>query len=224
MERIEPMSRRRSNFWTSCNSALAAIIILIPFLILAGILLYSSNTLDRFDFNIGQNILSLRTPERNAVAIGITTIGDAWSQTLIVVVITTLLLTLQEYKAAIWYALTCLAGALFLNTFFKNMFTRTRPDYVDHLVQESSYSFPSGHAMGTMIIFGALAFVIYRLVKTKMAFKYLGIFYCLATAVIIGLSRIYLGVHYPSDVLAGFSLGGAWVLISISVYGITATQ
>lgn len=111
-----------------------------------------------------------------------------------------------------------------MNDFFKNLFTRTRPDYIEHLVEESTYSFPSGHAMGMTIILGSLAFVIYRLISKRLFFKYLAIFYCLATAIIVGLSRIYLGVHYPSDVLAGFSLGGAWVLLSISVYGITATN
>lgn len=218
------MSRYRNNFWTSRNSAISALIVLIPFLILAGILLYSQGTLNRIDYNLGESLYALRTPERTKVAIGVTSIGDVWSQTVIGIVVTTLLLTLKEYKAAIWYGVTCFVGAALMNQFFKNLFTRTRPDYIEHLVTESTYAFPSGHAMGMTIILGALAFVIYRLVKTRMFFKYLAILYCLITAILVGLSRVYLGVHYPSDVLAGFSLGGAWVLICISVYGITATK
>lgn len=218
------MSRYRNNFWTSRNSAISAIILLIPFIILAGVLLYSQRTLNQIDYKLGESLYALRTPERTKMAIGITSIGDAWSQTMIGVVASTLLLTLKEYKAAIWYGVTCFVGASLMNHFFKNLFTRTRPEYIEHLVQESTYSFPSGHAMGMTIILGALAFVIYRLVRTRMFFKHLAIFYCLATAIVVGLSRVYLGVHYPSDVLAGFSLGGAWVLLCISVYGITATK
>lgn len=65
------MSRYRNDFWTSRNSAISALIVLIPFLVLASILLYSRGTLNQIDYNLGEPIYALRTPERNQLAIAI---------------------------------------------------------------------------------------------------------------------------------------------------------
>lgn len=223
-ERSIDMARRKSTFWTSRNTAIASIILAIPFIVITLMIIFNKEMLNQIDFNLGSQFHNLRTDHRSEIAIGITTIGDIWSQTAIAVMVTTLLFTLREFKAGLWYGFTVLIGALFINGYVKVLFGRVRPDYVEHLVHESTFAFPSGHAMGTTILFGAIAFIVYRLFRNEPLFKWLVVIYCTATAVIIGLSRVYLGVHYPSDVLAGFSLGAAWLFLSISAVGLSATR
>lgn len=218
------MSRRQVTFWNTRNTAITGLILTIPFIILAFMVAFNQATLDQIDFNLGSLLHNLRTSFRSEIALGITTVGDAWSQATIGLIITSLLLSLKKFKAALWYSLTMIIGALLLNGAAKAFFGRARPDNIEALVQETTFSFPSGHAMGSIILFGGLAFLVCRMVRKEKFFKGLVIFFCLVTVLAIGLSRVYLGVHYPSDVIGGFSLGAAWLFLSISAYGLRATN
>lgn len=218
------MARRKSTFWTSRNTAIAGLIFAIPFILIVIMLAANRSLVNQIDYNIGSILHNLRNAQRNEIAIGVTTIGDVWSQTAITFMTVTLLLTLKEFKAALWYGVTVLIGAAGINAYMKSVFGRIRPDYIEHLVHETTYAFPSGHAMGTTIVFGGIAFIIYRLYKRQRGFTTLAAIFCLSTAFLIGLSRVYLGVHYPTDVLGGFSLGAAWLFFSIAVYGLKATE
>jgi membrane-associated phospholipid phosphatase len=103
-------------------------------------------------------------------------------------------------------------GAGAANIVLKALFGRTRPTEVAHLVSEQSYSFPSGHAMGS----SALAFSIIVILwysRYRWAALIGGGIYTIA----VGISRLYLGVHYPSDVIAGWCISLAWVLLVSSV-------
>ena len=109
----------------------------------------------------------------------------------------------------------CLAGAGLLSVFLKNSFQRMRPDSF-FLVQETSFSFPSGHAMATMCFYGMLAFFLMREAKS-WSLRLLIATLAVILSLIIGLSRIYLGVHYPTDVVAGYAVGFMWLLFCISL-------
>jgi len=109
----------------------------------------------------------------------------------------------------------CLSGAGFLSVLLKNSFQRVRPDSF-FLVQETSYSFPSGHAMASMCFYGMLAFFLMREVKSWPVRLLLAML-AVVLSLIIGISRIYLGVHYPSDVVAGYAVGFMWLLFCISL-------
>ncbi|TYR76673.1 phosphatase PAP2 family protein [Rossellomorea vietnamensis] len=102
------------------------------------------------------------------------------------------------------------------NWLLKAYFKRERPD-IEALVEQGGYSFPSGHSMGSFVLYGTLAFAVFRLYDHTWS-KILGAAALMLLVLLIGLSRIYLGVHYPSDILGGFSAGGVWLLFSILVY------
>lgn len=109
----------------------------------------------------------------------------------------------------------CLIVGTTLNNVIKFVFARTRPD-INPLVIETSYSFPSGHSMMSMILYGYLIYLIYNYLENK---KIKWIFISVLSILIfcIGFTRIYLGVHYVSDVIGGFVLGIAYLIVFIQV-------
>ena len=100
-------------------------------------------------------------------------------------------------------------GAAVLDKVLKPLFARPRPTLYPHLVPETNYSFPSGHAVGDLAFAMALFLVVGTLIRGR--WRSLG-YLSIGLALLIGASRPYLQVHYPSDVLAGWALGLAWVL------------
>lgn len=121
-------------------------------------------------------------------------------------------LAYQRLFAKMWFVVLAVGGTGVLNVMLKLLFERERPDFWAHLVHETSYSFPSGHAMGS----AALAYVvIFLLWHTRWHWWSVvaGSIYML----LVGVSRMYLGVHYPSDVVAGWAVSLIWVSV---VYGV----
>lgn len=118
-----------------------------------------------------------------------------------------------------WYDISalaiCIAGAGLLSVLLKYSFHRLRPDSF-FLVQETSFSFPSGHATATMCFYGMLAFFLMREVKSWPV-RLLIATLTIILSLIIGISRIYLGVHYPTDVVAGYAVGFMWLTFCISL-------
>jgi undecaprenyl-diphosphatase len=108
--------------------------------------------------------------------------------------------------------LAAVLGETLLSSGLKSMFDRPRPDIVPHLVHVSSKSFPSGHASSAAAIFLTLAALIAAPLKDRPARLY--VFAAAgALAFLVGASRVYLGVHYPTDVIGGWSFGAAWAAI-----------
>lgn len=107
-------------------------------------------------------------------------------------------------------------GARLLNMLLKDLFERTRPDLSLHLTEVRSASFPSGHAMDSAVIYLTLAALLARLVQPR-ALKLYFLGFAMLLSFLVGLSRVYLGVHYPTDVLAGWSAGLAWAALCWAV-------
>lgn len=113
------------------------------------------------------------------------------------------------------YVMIVIVGAMLINPVLKSLFDRPRPHFT-HATRVFSASFPSGHAMLSAAAFLTLAMLLGDSAsdrRTKLYFLGLGIFLPAA----IGASRIYLGVHYPSDVMAGWCFGGAWAMLCRSI-------
>jgi membrane-associated phospholipid phosphatase len=107
------------------------------------------------------------------------------------------------------------AGGGVLNRALKETFERTRPAFADPLLAASSWSFPSGHAMGTFILFGLGCYVLFRETASWTVAAFVVIL-SLAWCIVMAFSRLYLGVHFASDVTAGLIAGVAWVAVCAS--------
>ncbi|USX45815.1 phosphatase PAP2 family protein [Dietzia kunjamensis] len=108
--------------------------------------------------------------------------------------------------------LAAVYGSSRLNVAFKPAFERSRPDFWEHLSTENTFSFPSGHAMGSMSLAAPLVVLTWGS-RYRWAALAVAVVYVLA----VGASRVYLGVHFPSDVLAGWCLTVLWVGILVVI-------
>ena len=166
------------------------------------------------DVSLANAIHANVTPEATSAFLFITTFGSQ------VVWVLTIALSLyyvwrrQWLSLVIW--LVALGGGELLNYLLKQFFARARPVFDNPIVVERFFSFPSGHSMLSMITYGMLAYFVLLRVKNR-ATRLLVIASATLMVLMVGLSRIYLGVHYLSDVLAGFAAGGMWLFTCISV-------
>ncbi len=144
------------------------------------------------------------------VAANVTDLGGGIVLTLFVAIVTGFLLMQRLWLTALATAAACLTGGWAVDI-IKGLVLRARPDLVPHLVDASGYSFPSGHATSSAVVYLTLASLAGQVTPDRATRRYL-----LVVAVImvgaIGCSRVYLGVHWPSDVLAGWSFGTLWAL------------
>jgi undecaprenyl-diphosphatase len=100
------------------------------------------------------------------------------------------------------------------NPLFKQVFSRPRPALHDPDLTLRTFSFPSGHAMGATAVYGALAIVVARRLRGTV-WAPVAVAAAVVLVLLIGASRVYLGAHYPSDVVAGFLLGLLWLLVCV---------
>jgi undecaprenyl-diphosphatase len=121
-------------------------------------------------------------------------------------------LAVRRQSHALTLVLVSTGGGFLLAQALKLAFSRPRPDLVPHLAHVSSTSFPSGHSMFSAVVYLTLGALLSQLVKERVLKAYFLGVACFLTFV-VGLSRVYLGVHYPTDVLAGWSAGLAWALL-----------
>ncbi len=119
----------------------------------------------------------------------------------------------KYYKAALLVTANIALGALF-NQLLKHLFQRPRPDIL-RLIEISGYSFPSGHSMSSTIFYGFFAYLLLK--DSRHWSRYLTGSAVGLMIFMIGISRIYLGVHYASDVLAGFLIGLGWLILAVKI-------
>ena len=167
-------------------------------------------------------LLAFRSPTDLSIPIGppalqelmrdATALGGVTILTLLTLVVAGFLL-LQKDRATAAFLTASVGSGILASTAFKELVARPRPDLVPHGSIVSSASFPSGHSMMATLVYLLLAITIARLQK-QMRVKIYVLIVAVMLSLGVGISRVYLGVHWPTDVLAGWSLGAAWALAS----------
>ena len=170
-------------------------------------------------------MLALRHPDHLDVPAGpawllfamrdVTAIGGTTGLTLLTLVITGFLLFARKFATA-GFIVASITGGAILSVALKAIFVRARPDLVPHLVVVDTSSFPSGHAMNSAIVFLTLGALLTRTQKDRAVRVYL-IAVSILLTLLVGISRVYLGVHWPTDVIAGWIVGAAWATLCLTV-------
>lgn len=166
-------------------------------------------------------LLALRSPTDPSDPIGprwfqemvrdFTALGSTGVLTLVVLVVAGFLVMTRRHYAALVVLAASIGGTL-VSHFTKLGFARPRPDLVPHEVHVYTPSFPSGHAMMSAVVYLTLGALLARTQASRRAKAYiLGV--AVALTLLVGMSRVYLGVHWPTDVLAGWSLGAGWAIL-----------
>lgn len=148
----------------------------------------------------------------------LTALGGVTVLTLVAVLAVAFLLTRGRIHQAFYTALATGGGAIF-GKILKSLFARERPEVVPHLVEVHSLSFPSGHSMNSAIVYLTLAVMLSRTFEDRRS-RIFVIGVAALLVLTIGFTRLYLGVHYPTDVLGGWTVGATWAL----AMGLIATR
>lgn len=166
-------------------------------------------------------LLAFRQADNPAVGAGparlaemardVTALGSGVALALLTLLVTGFLVLRRRHRTAGFVATAVIGGAL-LTTVVKNIIGRERPTIVPHLMEETSLSFPSGHSMSSTVVYFTLAAILARTVARRREKLYL-IGAAAFLSILVGVSRVYMGVHYPTDVIAGWTGGTAWALL-----------
>ncbi len=192
------------------NKKLIFGISLFIFIIITSILF--SGKIDALDENIHNYVIGIRSDGLTNVMITITNICSIYA----IIAISLLLLFIIKNKKTPIAIIINLIFVTLISQICKFAIQRERPIGIN-LIKESGYSYPSGHSMVSMAFFGFIAYLIYKNLKSKVL-KALLIISIFIGIILIGFSRIYLGVHYFSDVIAGFFLSIAYLMVFIHYY------
>jgi len=174
----------------------------------------TSDSILLLDNEIAQIFYYYRDPQLVSIFLWITLLGK-WEIILFGLLISILILVLFKKRKDIIGLLITITGSMLFDVLGKLLIQRDRPEGIA-VYHENSFSFPSGHATIAMAFYGFITYYLVKYIRSwqnKINFLFLGITIILA----IGLSRLYLGVHFVSDVLGGYLLGFLWLLIGISI-------
>jgi membrane-associated phospholipid phosphatase len=219
------MIRKISRYWlNNIHPRLATLIATVGIfglgiclLILFIVAKLAEEVLEREAFTFDKSFLlwlhQFANPSLDNLTLFITNLGDP-STVIVVAGISLAILWWRHLKVEIYIFIMACLGALILNTGLKLFFVRPRPELWNRLIKETSFSFPSGHALGSMVLYG---FIAYLLAIHYPQFS--KIIYSFSVILIgaIGISRLYLGVHWPTDIIAGYGVGFLWLMICITM-------
>ncbi|WP_245864409.1 phosphatase PAP2 family protein [Paenibacillus donghaensis] len=169
-----------------------------------------------FDLAIIHAVQSAESAPLTSLAKSLSLVGSTQLAIVISLVVMGLLFLLLKHRVEIVLFLWVGLGSQVLNTLMKLWFRRERPD-LHRMIEQAGFSFPSGHSMAAFSLYGVTAFLLWRHLRSRRERVVLILLVVFMTGG-IGWSRIYLGVHYPSDVIGGYAVSGAWLMLSITLF------
>lgn len=186
---------------------------LIAFVLITRRIFFLGN--EKLDYKVFNALEPYVTPTNNKIMLAITYLGKHEFLIPANLVLIAYFIFIKKHK---WYSIKIPAislSSLALMFILKNLFERPRP-LIPLLEEARGLSFPSGHALMSITFYGLLIYIAWHTIANK-PFKWTLIGFLLVLILLIGFSRIYLRVHYPTDVMAGFATGFLWLVISISI-------
>ncbi|MCL2373768.1 MAG: phosphatase PAP2 family protein [Treponema sp.] len=189
--------------------------LLLLFALLGFLVKSEAGILAEFDAAITGIIRDNLYPGFNAFFTTVTRFGGSFFVIVLTIIISGIFFVRKKKIEAVWLPGGIIATGIFVQA-LKLFFNRPRPD-LPHLVSTTSMSFPSGHSSAAFVLYGTLIILIGIYVKNKMRAVIAQTL--LAAAIFcIGLSRVYSGVHFPSDVIGSFLIGGSWLSLTYGIY------
>ncbi|MGH2106930.1 phosphatase PAP2 family protein [Aerococcus urinaeequi] len=201
---------------------MASAITAIPFMLICLTAMIDVDFLTVIDQNIGQHLYQWGPAPFTTFVQSFTLIGNAQGIIPLTLMIAVIFYYIsRKWQVFLWIVFTILVGVGPLVDLIKYIIQRPRPSYVSHLVDQGGYSFPSGHATGAVLAWGTLAFLTWYYFKDKYPkmMPYL-IGFTIFMVVAISASRLYLGVHYLSDIIAGWSIGATWLILCLNYFNL----
>ncbi len=167
-----------------------------------------------FDTWFENIIVSIRTPQLSQIFNLITHLGNASVVGSVVALSSIFLVISRKYWTYLAGFFITLSGSVITGYLLKMLIDRPRPGGIIPLITETSGSFPSGHSTISVALYGYLAYLLYVLFPSKRPLILAGVLLLIA---LIGFSRLYLGVHFPTDVISGYILGSIWLIVGVEV-------
>lgn len=196
------------------TALLITIVCAIGFILIA--FLVGENKFHRFDNRVISLIQGIEAPILTTFMTFFTDLGSMKSIVWIMILVMTILYKFLGHRKELIFLAVVVIGSSQLNWILKIIFQRARPTF-HRIIEANGYSFPSGHSMAAFSMYGALAFLVWKHVPTVIG-RVITILLSALFIVVIGISRIYLGVHYPSDVIGGYLISACWLTSSIWFY------
>jgi undecaprenyl-diphosphatase len=192
-----------------------ALIISILSLIVFSFLAFtiSAKKIVQFDSAIISFVQGFESPGLTTIMKLFSIIGDTPAVIVLSLVVLLFLYFVLKHRTELILFVAAIVGSAILNLILKYFFQRARPD-IHRLVEIAGYSFPSGHAMNACTVYTITSFLLWHNISTRTGRTIL-IIISASMILTIGLSRIYLGVHYPSDIIGGYFASGFWITIAI---------
>jgi membrane-associated phospholipid phosphatase len=184
---------------------------LLGFIILAGVIFTNDSRLI-WDVTVLEKIHATQRNELDEIAIALTQLARGRSIMAIAIFISMVLAWRKQWQS-VGYLLVTVVGSGLLNLLAKVFFHRHRPDLWESPLPEFDFSFPSGHAMLSMTLVIALTVLV-----PQNSWRSLLLFCGVILAIAVGWTRLYLGVHYPSDILGGWALAIAWTTLIYAIF------
>lgn len=210
-ERLDPLWRRLS-LMTVLGVLLASVAV-TGFVALADEVLEGET--EAVDRAIMTAVSDFRTDALDVVAIQVTALGNLATLT-VVALAAVAILWASRRRVSVALLLVCGSSSVLVSYLLKRFFDRPRPGVADPLAETLTASFPSGHAMGAAVVYGTVAFLVGRMAAGGVRWAtWIG---ATVLVVLIGASRVYVGVHYPSDVAAGWLGGIAWTAVLVVLF------
>lgn len=191
-----------------------SLLLAIGFVVVA--LLVGNKRITKFDEWVINTVQAIESPGRTSVMKWFTAIGSGYVVALLVVLLCLFLYVVLKHRQELILFIAIVGGSGLLNGWLKLLFHRERPN-LHRLIEITGYSFPSGHSMAAFSLYGGLTYLLWRHISSSSG-KLLLVLISVVFILVIGVSRIYLGVHYPSDVVAGYLASGTWLGLSIWVF------